>query len=122
MKEKKFDKTKYDINYHKEHKIKFVVNLNKFEMNSVNELLKVTNTKKSDFLRKAIRREWMENNILYFDRLANCDFCGKKDYVAITRYESLQTNKLICNDCANDIIKKLNGNIPNWYKLDDNKK
>ena len=116
MKKEKFDKAKYDMNYRKEHKVQFNVDLNKFEMNSVNELLRITNTKKIDLLRKAIKRECEENNVLYFDRLANCDFCGKENYVAITQYSNSQTDKLICSDCANNIIKQLNGTTPNWYK------
>lgn len=119
MAEEKFNKSKYDINYRKNHKVQFNVDLNKSEMNSLKELLKTTNTKKADFLRKAIRKECKDNNILYFDRLANCDWCGKKDYVSITHYGTSHYNRLICSDCANDIIiyhKNLDGSEPSWYR------
>ena len=38
----KFDKTKYDIDYRKKHKVQFNVDLNKEEMDSLKELLKVS--------------------------------------------------------------------------------
>lgn len=122
MAEKKFNKSKYDIDYRKKHKVQFNVDLNKSEMETLNTLLKTTNTKKSDFLRKAIRIECKENNILYFDRLAKCDWCGKKDYVSITHYGTSHYNRLICSDCANDIIehhKAIDGTTPSWYRKDD---
>lgn len=122
MEDKKTRKAKYDINYRKQHKVQFNVDINKSEMNSLNELLKITNTKKSDFLRKAIRQECKDNNVLYFDRLAKCDWCGKKDYVSITQYGTSHYNRLICSDCANDIIehhKALDGTTPSWYRSID---
>ena len=127
MEDKKTRKTKYDINYRKQHKVQFNVDINKSEMNSLNELLKTTNSKKSDFflknpLTKAIRQECKDNNILYFDRLAKCDWCGKKDYVSITQYGTSHYNRLICSDCANDIIeyhKTLDGSVPCWYRTDN---
>lgn len=123
MAEKKFNKSKYDIDYRKKHKVQFNVDLNKSEMDTLNTLLKTTNTKKSDFLRKAIRTECKENNILYFDRLAKCDWCGKKDYVSITHYGTSHYNRLICSDCANNIIeyhKTIDGTTPCWYRTDEN--
>lgn len=45
MEDKKTRKTKYDINYRKQHKVQFNVDINKSEMNSLNELLKTTNSK-----------------------------------------------------------------------------
>lgn len=116
--EKKFNKSKYDMEYRKKHKVQFNVDLNKSEMNSLNEVLKITSTKKSDFLRKAIKKECEENNILYFGKLDNCDWCGKKDYVSVTQYGTSHYNRLICSYCANDIIeyhKTLDGSTPSWY-------
>ena len=52
LEDKKTRKTKYDINYRKQHKVQFNVDINKSEMNSLNELLKTTNSKKSDFFEK----------------------------------------------------------------------
>ena len=116
----KSKKTKYDIEYRKKHKVQFNVDLNKEEMQSLNKALKISGTKKSDFLRKAIRKECKENNVLYFDRIAN--WCGKKDYVSITNYGTTHYNRLICSDCANDIMeyhKNLDGTSPLWYKSDE---
>ena len=118
----KSKKTKYDIEYRKKHKVQFNVDLNKEEMQSLNEALKASGTRKADFLRKAIRKECRENNILYFDRVANCDWCGKRDYVSITHYGTSHYNRLICSDCANDIIqhhKNMDGTTPSWYRPDD---
>lgn len=125
MAKEKFDKSKYDMALRKERKDQFNVDINKSENQSLKELLKVTNTKhKVDFLRRAIRRECQENNVLYFDRLANCDWCGKKDYVSITHYGTSHYTRLICSDCANDIVKyhkTLDGSTPQWYRNDEEK-
>lgn len=118
----KFNKSKYDIEYRKKHKVQFSVDLNKSEMQSLNEALKISKTRKSDFLRKAIMRECRENNVLYFDRYTTCDWCGKKDYVSITHYGTSHYNRLICSDCANNIIeyhKMLDGTTPSWYRQND---
>lgn len=117
-----FDKVKYDNEYRKKHKVQFNVDINKAEMQSLNELLKTLNIKKVDFLRKAIRQECETNNILYFDRLEKCDWCGQKDYVSITHYGTSHYNRLICSDCANKIIehhKSLDGTTPRWYRKDN---
>ena len=54
MQEKKFDKKKYDIEYRKKHKLRFVVDLNINEMYELNDLLKDKNLTKVQFLRNAI--------------------------------------------------------------------
>lgn len=53
-KKEKFDKSKYDINYKKEHYSVFKVDIKKNEMIILNELLKKRNLTKSQFLRNAI--------------------------------------------------------------------
>ncbi len=118
----KFDKTKYDIDYRKKHKVQFNVDLNKEEMDSLKELLKVTNTRKADFLRNAIRNECIKNNVLYFDRVSTCDWCGEKKYVSICQYGTSHYNRLICKDCAEATIehhKMLDGSTPYWYREDE---
>lgn len=40
---------------------------------------------------------------LVFDRLAKCDFCGKKTQVGITNYGTSNYNRLICVKCAEEI-------------------
>lgn len=114
----KFNKTQYDINYRKQHKVQFNVDLNKDEMDSLKEVLKVMDIKKSDFLRKAIRTSCKENNVLYFDRTAKCDWCNEKKSVAVCQYGTTHYNRLICKDCANDIIeyhKTMDNSIPRWF-------
>lgn len=49
-----FDKVKYDKEYRKEHKAQFNVDLNKEELDELNDLLKKSNLTKVDFIRKAI--------------------------------------------------------------------
>lgn len=64
-------------------------------------------------------KECRENNILVFDRRANCDWCGKKDWVSVTHYGTSHYNRLICSDCANYITnyhKLIDGSTPSWYR------
>lgn len=49
-----FDKAKYDIEYKKEHKAQFKVDLNKDEMEELNKLLEKHGLTKAQFLRTAI--------------------------------------------------------------------
>ncbi len=118
----KFNKTQYDMEYRKKHKAQFNVDISKSEMESLNKLLKTTGIKKVDLLRKVIRQECKDNNILYFDRLAKCDWCGKRDYVSITQYGTTNYNRLICSGCANNIMeyhKNLDGSTPQWYRTEN---
>ena len=54
MTEKKFDKNKYDIAYHKEYYSQFKVDLKKEEKEELDLLLKKKNLTKVQFLRNAI--------------------------------------------------------------------
>ena len=51
----KFNKKEYDINYKKEHKAQFKVDLNKNEKIDLDLMLKKFNVSQVDFLRNAIR-------------------------------------------------------------------
>lgn len=51
----KFNKKEYDINYKKEHKAQFKVDLNKNEKIDLDLMLKKFNISQADFLRNAIR-------------------------------------------------------------------
>ena len=118
----KFDKKQYDIDYRKKHKVQFNVDLNKEEMNSLQELLKVIDIKKVDFLRNAIRSECRKNNILYFDRVSACDWCGEKKDVSICHYGTSHYNRLVCKDCAENIVEHhrlLDGSTPSWYRPEE---
>lgn len=53
-KEKKFDKVKYDIAFHKQYYSQFRVDLKKEEMEELDLLLKEKNITKAQFLRNAI--------------------------------------------------------------------
>lgn len=50
-----FDKSKYDIDYRKEHKVQFNVDLNKDENEELTKLLQKHNLKKVDFIRWAMK-------------------------------------------------------------------
>lgn len=50
----KFNQTEYVREYIKKHKKRFLVDLNKEEMEELNKLLKKNNLTKASFLRKAI--------------------------------------------------------------------
>ena len=45
------------------------------------------------------------SNTLIFDRKVECDFCGKKEVVAICNYGTSHYNRLICPDCAERISR-----------------
>ena len=60
-----FNQTKYIQEYRKQHKAQFCVDLNKEEMEILNQLLKVTGQTKVGFLRDALERECKKHNIPY---------------------------------------------------------
>ena len=119
---KEFNKAEYISDYKKNHYKAFKVDLKNEEMESLVKALKTENVTKAEFLRRAIRKECIENNVLYFDRVAKCDWCGKRDIVAVTQYGTSRYNRLICSDCASETEawhKNLDGTTLNWYRKDN---
>ena len=58
-----FDKTKYDIEYHKKYKSQFKVDLSKEENQELTALLKEKNMKKVEFVRWAIEKLKQEKKL-----------------------------------------------------------
>lgn len=68
----------------------------------------------------------MENNVkeksgnqLNFDRVTECDWCGRKCEVSITHYGTSWYTRLICRDCANNVIERhklLGLEEPEWFR------
>ena len=58
-----FDKTKYDIEYHKKYKSQFKVDLSNDENQELNNLLKEKGMKKVEFVRWAIKKLKQEKKL-----------------------------------------------------------
>lgn len=62
--------------------------------------------------------------LLKFLEVGECDFCGRKTWVGVTNFGTTHYNRLICKECAEEIIdynkRTFNTNIGEEFNLKEN--
>ena len=62
--------------------------------------------------------------LLKFLEVEECDFCGRKTWVGVTQFGTTHYNRLICKECAEEIIdynkRAFNTNLGEEFDLEEN--